>query len=83
MDLLNDVLYHLSCPSCGSDWWDNNAFPSYCPYCNANRIPELIVKKDKEQQVYRNEKDDTDWRNLKGCLNMIEVTSGDEYKEEL
>ena len=48
MDLLNDVLYHLSCPSCGSDWWDSNAFPSYCPYCNTNRVPERTDKKDEE-----------------------------------
>ena len=33
-------LYHLSCPSCGKDWWDKNAFPMYCPYCDTNRMPE-------------------------------------------
>ena len=49
MDLLNGVLYHLSCPSCGADWWDNNAFPSYCPYCNTNRVPEV-----KGQGITRN-----------------------------
>ena len=48
MDLLNDVLYHLSCPSCGADWWDSNAFPSFCPYCNTNRIPKRTDKKDEE-----------------------------------
>ena len=43
-----DVVYHLSCPSCGSDWWDSNAFPSYCPYCNTNKIPERTDKKEEE-----------------------------------
>lgn len=37
MDVLNDILYHLTCPSCGADWWDKDAFPSYCPYCNVIR----------------------------------------------
>ena len=47
MDLLKpEQIYHLSCPSCGKDWWDDNPFPSYCPYCNTNRIPE---RKDKNQ----------------------------------
>lgn len=35
-----EQLYHMSCPSCGKDWWDKNAFPLYCPYCNTNRMPE-------------------------------------------
>ena len=33
-------LYHMSCQSCGKDWWDKKAFPMYCPYCNTNRMPE-------------------------------------------
>jgi rubrerythrin len=47
MDILNDILYHLSCPSCGADWWDKDAFPSYCPYCNVIRDSAKYVQADK------------------------------------
>ena len=47
MDLLKpEQIYHLSCSSCGSDWWDDNPFPSYCPYCNTNRVPEREDNKE-------------------------------------
>ena len=37
MDLLKpEQIYHLSCPSCGKDWWDDNPFPSYCPFAVSN-----------------------------------------------
>lgn len=38
-DSEKEQLYHLSCPSCGKDWWDREAFPMYCPYCSTNRKP--------------------------------------------
>ena len=41
-----NVKYHLSCPSCGKDWWSPEGFPRYCPYCNTNRLPEEIEKLD-------------------------------------
>lgn len=50
MDTLNDVLYHLSCPSCGADWWDKDAFPSYCPYCNTNRFPKKYIGENVKQK---------------------------------
>lgn len=53
MDLLKlEQRYHLSCPSCGKDWWDDNPFPFYCPYCNTNRIPERKESKELKEVLH-------------------------------
>ena len=33
---MSGVLYHLSCPSCGKDWWIPNGFPKHCPFCRSS-----------------------------------------------
>ena len=37
--------YHLSCPFCGHDWWDERPFQPFCPSCGKDIINKATVER--------------------------------------
>ena len=62
-----DQQYHLSCDLCGHTWWDSEAFPSCCPYCKADRTPEVL------REILTKRKQMTNEELLKLYLESMEV----------